>query len=245
MERIKCTISYDGTNFAGYQVQPNLRTVQSAIEAVLKKMHNKDIRITASGRTDAFVHALGQVIHFDTSLNIPAEQWKRALNTQLPDDISIVQVEKVADNFHARYDVTKKEYRYRISTQKDVDVFKRLYTYHYPYELNMEKMKEAAVYFVGTHDFTLFCSARTEVVDKVRTIYEVRMEQQGDEIEIAFVGNGFLYNMVRILVGVILAAGQGRIEPHEVKDVLEKQDRKLSTRTAPGHGLYLWKVYYS
>ncbi len=244
MERIKCTVSYDGTNFAGYQVQPDKRTVQSVIEGVLKKMHKAETRISASGRTDAFVHGKGQVFHFDTPLHITGEQWKKALNTQLPADIYIVEVEKVSGDFHARFDVQKKEYRYRISTKKDRDVFKRNYLYHYPYELDIEKMKEASSCFIGTHDFTLFCSARSDVENKVRTIYDIHIEKQEEEIEISFVGNGFLYNMVRILVGVILEAGQGRVHSEEIKAVLERQHKRLGTKTAPGQGLYLWKVYY-
>lgn len=244
MERIKCVVAYDGTNFAGYQVQPNERTVQGEIEKVLKRIHKEDIIIHSSGRTDAAVHAKGQVFHFDTPLFIPVEKWQLALNTQLPDDIYIESLEKVSTDFHARYSAEKKEYRYKISLKKERNVFWRNYLYHYPYKIDINKMEEAARYFIGTHDFTLFCSAKSNKEIKVRTIYDIQINQQEQELEIAFIGNGFLYNMVRILVGVLLEVGQGRIAPQEIEKVLKKQHKRLRAKTAPGHGLYLWEVTY-
>jgi tRNA pseudouridine38-40 synthase len=246
MERIKCTVSYDGTNFSGYQVQQNKRTVQQEIENVLQKLHKGEVvRIHASGRTDATVHAYGQVFHFDSPLRIPEERWVAALNSLLPDDISVRLVEKAAPDFHARFDVVSKEYRYRILLSKQKDVFSRHYAYHCPYKLNLRAIEAAIPHFIGTHDFTSFCSAKTEIEDKERTIYELEMQQQGDELTFRFVGNGFLYNMVRIIVGTLLDIGQGKLQPEDIPRILEKRDRRLAGKTAPGHGLYLWQVNYN
>lgn len=243
--RVKCIVSYDGTHFSGYQVQPNKRTVQSEIEAVLTKLHKgQSVKVHASGRTDANVHALGQVIHFDTTLTIPPEKWPYALNSLLPIDIVILEAEYVADHFHSRFNARKKEYRYKISTQKIPNVFKRDYTYHFPYALDIESMKKACHHLCGTHDFTSFCVAKTEVEDKVRTIYSIELIEEGTDLTFCFTGNGFLYNMVRILTGTLLEVGQGKKTPDQIPFILEGKDRSLSGKTAPGHGLYLWKVYY-
>ncbi|WP_110113927.1 tRNA pseudouridine(38-40) synthase TruA [Bacillus sp. CGMCC 1.16541] len=245
MRRIKCTISYDGSGFSGYQVQPNKRTVQSEFEQVLAKMHNRnDIKVHASGRTDANVHAYGQVLHFDTSLTIPPSRWMKALNSLLPDDIVVKHVQEVDEEFHARFSVVSKEYRYKISRQSERDVFSRHFAYHYPYELNKERMKEAAQYLIGTHDFTSFCSSKTEIEDRVRTIYKIEISQYENELLMKFVGNGFLYNMVRILVGTLIEVGQEKIFPAQIKEILAKKSRIYAGKTAPAHGLYLWKVNY-
>ncbi|MBM6616169.1 tRNA pseudouridine(38-40) synthase TruA [Bacillus suaedaesalsae] len=246
MQRIKMIISYDGSAFFGYQVQPNQRTVQSEIEGALKNMHKgSDIRIYASGRTDAGVHAVGQVIHFDSPYKIPASKWKIALNSLLPNDIAIGHAQVVTNDFHARFDVKKKEYRYKIETNQDRDVFTRNYLYHFPYTLDYLSIKEAIKYLVGTHDFTSFCSAKTEVEDKVRTIYEIEFfEDKNGELIFRFVGDGFLYNMIRIMVGTLLEVGQGMKKPIEILEILEAKNRQKAGKTVPGTGLYLWKVYY-
>jgi tRNA pseudouridine38-40 synthase len=245
MKRLKCILSYDGTHFSGYQVQPNKRTVQSEFEEVLMKMHNgQTIKIHASGRTDAHVHAYGQVIHFDTPLNIPTDRWKKALNSLLPEDISVREVQIVPLDFHARFQAVSKEYRYKIVRSQERDVFKRHHAYHFPYPLDYVEMKEAIKYLVGTHDFTSFCTAKTEVEDKVRTIYEIEFFEENEELVFRFVGDGFLYNMVRILVGTLLDVGQGKIKAAEMKNILESKSREKAGKTAPGHGLYLWQVHY-
>lgn len=243
--RVKCIVSYDGTQFSGYQVQPNKRTVQSEIEEVLIKLHKgQSIKIHASGRTDAHVHAVGQVFHFDTSLTIPPEKWPVALNSLLPNDIVILEAEYVEEYFHSRFNATKKEYRYKITTQKMQDVFKRNYTFHFPYNLDLDSIKEACNHLCGTHDFTSFCVAKTEVEDKVRTIYSIKIIEEKSDLIFCFTGNGFLYNMVRILMGTLLEVGQGKKRSDQIPYILEGKDRSLSGKTAPGHGLYLWKVYY-
>jgi tRNA pseudouridine38-40 synthase len=243
--RIKCTIAYDGTNFAGYQVQPNKRTVQGDIEAALARLHKgQSIKISASGRTDAGVHAKGQVIHFDTSLNLPEDKWIIALNSHLADDIAIQQAEGISSDFHARFDAIGKEYRYFISQSKQRDPFLRHYAYHYRYPINVNKMEAAAIALIGTHDFTSFCSAKTEVEDKIRTLETIEFFEENGLLVIRFVGNGFLYNMVRILVGTLLEAGRGERDPSTFTEILNKKDRQYAGKTAPGHGLYLWEVFY-
>ncbi|KKE78544.1 tRNA pseudouridine(38-40) synthase TruA [Oceanobacillus caeni] len=246
MGRFKCTIQYDGTLFNGYQVQPNKRTVQGEIEKVLRKMHKgQDIRIIGAGRTDAGVHALGQVIHFDSTMEIHETGWKKALNAQLPDDIHVLSVEKVHPDFHARFDVIEKEYHYFILNQETPDLFKRNYMYHFPYSLDMEKMQEACQYLEGTHDFTTFSSSKATVKgDKVRTIYEASCKWEDNQVEFIFRGSGFLYNMVRILVSVLLDIGQGKREPEDIPILLEKRDRRVVGKTIDAHGLYMWKVTY-
>lgn len=243
--RLKCTVSYDGTGFAGYQVQPQNRTVQGEIEAALAKIHNgQRIKIHGSGRTDAGVHAKGQVIHFDTPLNLPVARWPIAINTSLPEDVVILSAEEMAPEFHARYDAIGKEYRYMIQLTKQRDPFLRHYAYQYSYPIDVKLMEEAANYLMGTHDFTSFCSAKAEVIDKVRTIEKIEFVEENGLLVVRFVGNGFLYNMVRILVGTLLEAGRGEREPSTFKEILEKRDRQYAGKTAPGHGLYLWEVFY-
>jgi tRNA pseudouridine38-40 synthase len=245
MNRYKCIISYDGSGFSGYQVQPNKRTVQSQIESVLAKIHKGSVvKIAASGRTDAGVHAKGQVIHFDSALSLPEDKWELALNSMLPEDISVLSVEKADSAFHVRFDASGKEYRYFLYQSPKRDPFQRNYAYHYPYPLNLAVMRKACTFLLGTHDFSSFCSARTEVEDKVRTIETIEISQDGDRINFRFIGNGFLYNMVRILVGTLIEVGSGKRQPEEIVGILEKRDRRYAGKTAPGQGLYLWKVFY-
>ena len=245
MQRYKCIISYDGSGFSGYQVQPNKRTVQTELEAVLAKMHKGNpVKVSGSGRTDAGVHAKGQVIHFDSPLPIPEEKWEVALNSMLPEDISVRSVMIVDASFHARFDAVGKEYRYVLLLSSIRDPFQRNYAYRYPYQLNLATMREASKFFLGTHDFTSFCSAKTEVEDKIRIIETIDFIMEGNLLTLRFVGNGFLYNMVRILVGTLLAVGSGDMKPEEIPVILEKKDRRFAGKTAPAHGLYLWKVFY-
>ncbi|WP_174734549.1 tRNA pseudouridine(38-40) synthase TruA [Mesobacillus harenae] len=245
MQRYKCTIAYDGSGFSGYQIQPNKRTVQNEIEEVLAKIHKgTSVKITASGRTDAGVHAKGQVIHFDSPLKIPVNKWENALNSMLPSDIAFNRIEKAEDGFHARFDAAGKEYRYFVYPSKKRDPFTRNYAFQFPYKLDYIAMKEGLKFLVGTHDFTSFCSAKTEVEDRVRTIKEIEFFEEDEMLVFRFVGNGFLYNMVRILMGTLLEIGGGDRDPFSLPEVLEKKDRRLTGKTAPGQGLYLWEVFY-
>ena len=246
MKRLKATISYDGTLFSGYQVQPGERTVQLEVEQVLMKMHKGDkISVTASGRTDARVHATGQVIHFDTPLVIPPDRYQKALNVQLPRDIRVLNVEEVSNDFHARFSVTGKRYRYIWSTELIQSPFRR----HYAVETNgvkpnVEEMNRAARFIVGTYDFSSFCAANTSVVDKVRTVHSLDFEWHGEELHMVIEGKGFLYNMVRIIAGTLWDVGIGKREASSLKSIIDAKDRSKAGKTAPAHGLYLEKVFY-
>lgn len=244
--RLKAIIRYDGTAFSGYQIQPNGRTVQGEIEKVLIKMHKgKSVRVTASGRTDQGVHAMGQVIHFDTDLKIPNESWLRALNTMLPDDVEVVSITNVSSDFHARYDVREKEYRYYILNTSEKDLFRRHYTHFVKEKLNVNTMHDASQLFLGSHDFSSFCAANSNVKgDKVRTITDIAVEQTGKNIIIRVRGTGFLYNMVRIIVGTLIDIGSGNRNPEEIKKIIAAEDRTKAGKTAPPQGLYLWEVSY-
>lgn len=246
MKRMKCVISYDGTNFSGFQVQPLKRTVQSELEKALKKIHKgQDIRIFPSGRTDRGVHAIRQTIHFDTSNQMSEKSWKKALNALLPEDVYVKETKHVPSSFHARFSAIEKEYRYVILNTQEPDVFRRHYAYHFPYALDMTQMRKACHYLEGKHDFTAFSSARSTVKgSKVRTLYEASCQQKGSDIMFVFRGDGFLYHMVRILVGTLLEVGQGKRKPEHIKQLLKQQDRKQSGKTAPPQGLYLWDVTY-
>ncbi|MEK4630318.1 MAG: tRNA pseudouridine(38-40) synthase TruA [Solibacillus sp.] len=246
MTRLKATISYDGTQFAGYQVQPGKRTVQSEIEKVLAVMHKgTTVKITASGRTDARVHATGQVIHFDTSLSIPTEKYMKALNVQLPRDIRVLQIEQVADDFHARYDVSGKRYRYIWDCNAVQSPFRRLYTVETNgIKPNVEAMQKAAEAILGEHDFSCFCAANTSVVDKVRTVHSLKLEWHGEELHMTIAGNGFLYNMVRIIAGTLWEVGTGRRQVHSIAATIASKERGQAGKTAPAHGLYLEEVFY-
>jgi tRNA pseudouridine38-40 synthase len=245
MPRYKSIISYDGSGFSGYQVQPNKRTVQSVLESVLTKMHKGEtVKVSGSGRTDAGVHAKGQVIHFDSPLMIPEDKWEKALNSLLPEDISVLSAVSVDESFHARFHALGKEYRYVLHLSSKRDPLQRKFAYHYPYRLNLDAMEQASKFFLGTHDFTSFCAAKTEVEDKVRTIESIDFTRVDELLTIRFVGNGFLYNMVRILVGTLLEVGSGERSPEDIPIILAHKDRRLSGKTAPAHGLYLWEVFY-
>jgi len=246
MARLKCIISYDGSEFHGFQFQPGERTIAGELEKALTKMHKGDyIRIQASGRTDAGVHAIGQVIHFDSPYDIADDNWKVALNTLLPDDIYVKRVTTVPDDFHARYDVEEKEYRYFVWNSQEPDIFKRNYVFHFPYAVNMEKVEAACRYLEGTHDFTTFSSAKASAKgSKVRTIKKITCLKDGPHMAFIFRGNGFLYNMVRIIVSVLLDVGQGRKQPGDIPELLAAKDRRQASKTIAAQGLYLWKVTY-
>lgn len=241
-----CTLSYDGTNFSGFQIQPNNRTVQGEMESALKRMHKgRDIRILSSGRTDKGVHAIKQVIHFETDLDLETASWKKALNVLLPDDMMLNEVDNVPNTFHARFDAKEKEYRYFVLNQSKEDIFQRHYTYFDPADFDIKKMQQACEKFIGTHDFTSFCSAKTTVKgDKVRTLYDVKCEVQEDMIVFILRGNGFLYHMVRIIVSMLLDIGKGKIEIEEIDRMFAKKDRRVAGATIPPQGLYLWDVIY-
>lgn len=245
MARYKCTISYDGADFYGYQVQPGKRTVQGELQRTLTEVHKgKTTRVSASGRTDARVHAVGQVIHFDTDYTIPAERWPVIMNQKLPNEIVVKSAEQVDDTFHARFGATSKEYRYVIDRAEFPTPFRRHYAFHHPLTVDLEMMRQAVGHFIGEHDFTSFSVAKSAVVDRVRTIERFDIIEQGSEWIFIVKGNGFLYNMVRIMVGTLLDIGSGKYHPDDIPAMLKAKDRSAAGKTAPPHGLYLWKVEY-
>lgn len=246
MRRLKAIISYDGTQFSGYQVQPGERTVQAEVERVLAIMHKGEkIKVTASGRTDARVHATGQTLHFDSPLAIPVDKYMKALNVQLPRDIRVMSMEEVAADFHARYSVTGKRYRYIWSCEPVQSPFRRQYTVETNgVKPNVEAMQEAAKAIIGTHDFSCFCAANTSVKDKVRTVTTLQFEWYGEELHMVIEGNGFLYNMVRIIAGTLWEVGVGRRDIENVELVVQSMNRDKAGKTAPPQGLYLEKVFY-
>ncbi|WP_144512711.1 tRNA pseudouridine(38-40) synthase TruA [Bacillus sp. FJAT-22090] len=246
--RLRAIISYDGSGFSGYQVQPGKRTVQLELERVLQAMHKGTIvKVVASGRTDAGVHATGQVIHFDSSLTLPMDRWKIALNVQLPGDIRILSVEQVQEDFHARYDTTGKTYRYIWSLNEVHSPFERNYSVHVErYKPNIEWMQKASGYLLGTHDYSSFCAANTSVKDFVRTVYTIRFEvkEETNQLHMIISGNGFLYNMVRIIAGTLWEVGIGKKSVDDLPAILQSCNRNNAGKTAPAHGLYLEKVKY-
>ena len=241
--RYLLTFSYDGTNFYGYQKQPKKRTIQKEIEDVLSKINNKKTIISASGRTDALVHAINQKAHFDSDNNFDLDRLKHSMNKMLPDDIYIKKIEKVNDDFHARFNVVKKEYNYKINIG-EYNPFDRNYVYQYNWKLNIDKMKEAIKYFEGVHNFKSVTKTLKEEKDYERTIYKAHIDVIDDIITIKFIGNGFMRYMVRNMVGLLIAVGEEKINPSDIKDILEKENRIFAKKTAPAEGLYLIDVYY-
>lgn len=246
--RYKMTVAYDGHLFHGFQYQPRQRTVQGTIEAALSKMtKGKNVVVEGSGRTDAGVHALGQVIHFDyPDKEILPERMICALNSLMPLDIVFKKCEIVDEKFHVRYSAKGKWYRYRVSLDRFVDPFKRLYTGHYPYPVDVEKMKKASFDLLGTHDFTSFAASGGQIKNKVRTMFYVNIQKdkQNNEIVFDFICSGFLYNMVRILVAMLLEIGRGKRPVNDIPRVIMAQDREQVRETAQASGLFLYHVFY-
>lgn len=244
MKRIKLTIAYDGTNYCGWQVQPNGITIEEVLNKTLSKLTGENILVIGASRTDSGVHAMGNVAVFDTESTIPAEKVAVALNQRLPDDIVIMKSEEVALDFHPRYCDCSKTYEYHIINSRIPIPTKRLTNYFVSYVLDIEKMRKAASYLVGEHDFVSFCNVRTDVENTVRTITALDILTEGNEIVIRITGNGFLYNMVRIIVGTLIRVGRGFYEPEKVKEILEAKNRMAAGVTAPAHGLMLVKIEY-
>jgi len=244
MKRVKLTIAYDGTNYCGWQIQPNGITIEEVLNKALKKLTGEDILVIGASRTDSGVHALGNVAVFDTETTIPAEKIGVALNQILPDDIVITGSEEVAPEFHPRYCDCSKTYEYHIINTRIPIPTKRLTNYFVSYPLNLDDMRKAAIYLVGEHDFVSFCNVRTDVENTVRTITSLDILQNGEEITIRITGTGFLYNMVRIIVGTLLRVGRGFYGPEKVKEILDAKDRKAAGVTAPAHGLMLVEIHY-
>lgn len=244
MKRVKLTVAYDGTNYCGWQIQPNDVTVEGVINEKLSELLGEEIAVIGASRTDSGVHALGNVAVFDTDTKIPGEKISLALNQRLPEDIRVQQSGEVAEDFHPRYADSEKTYEYKILNRKIPDPTKRFYTHFLYTPLDVDKMKEAASYIIGEHDFASFCSAGSQVQTTIRTVYQLDVEKQDDVITIRIRGNGFLYNMVRIIAGTLIQVGQGVYPPEYVKEIIEKRDRSAAGPTAPANGLMLVKIDY-
>lgn len=244
MKRVKLTIAYDGTNYCGWQLQPNGITVEEVINRELSRLLQEDIKVIGASRTDSGVHALGNVAVFDTEARIPPEKISFALNRSLPKDIVVQTSEEVADDFHPRFCDSTKTYEYRIWNASFVQPVNRLYTYHVHEDLDIEAMRQAAKHLIGTHDFASFCSAGAQVQTTVRTVTSVEVAKEAELVTIRVTGAGFLYNMVRIIVGTLLQVGMGAKPPTWVREVLEAKNRAAAGPTAPAHGLTLVKIRY-
>ena len=244
MRNIKLTIEYDGKDFNGWQKQPNKLNIQGEIERAIYNITKEEVDLIASGRTDAGVHAFGQIANFKTNSNISIEKMAIAINSQLKNSIVVKKAEEVDERFHSRYNAKRKTYRYVINNTEYGSAIYRNLEYHFPIKLNVEKMQEAAKYFEGEHDFKAFKSSGTSGKNSVRTIYKAEVRTDGERILIELTGNGFLYNMVRIISGTLLDVGLGKIEPSEIEDIINSKDRNRAGKTLPAHGLYLVKVNY-
>ena len=244
MKRIKLTVAYDGTNYCGWQIQPNGITVEEVLNRELSALTKTKVTVIGASRTDSGVHARGNVAVFDTDSPIPPDRIAYALNRRMPEDIVVIRSEEVPADWHPRYQNSVKTYEYHILNSKMPNPTKRHTTYFVSYHLDIQKMREAAAYIVGEHDFASFCNIHTDVEDTVRTIYELAIEKNGEEWTIRIRGNGFLYNMVRIIVGTLLRVGRGFYTPEQVKEILEAKDRKSAGVTAPPQGLMLMQIEY-
>ena len=242
--RIKLTIEYDGTAYAGWQRQENALAVQQVIEEALTKLTRARVVIAGASRTDAGVHALGQTAHFDTESRIPPDKYAFALNTMLPADICIRKSEAVSEDFHARFSNKGKRHRYLIYQSPHAGALNRNTHAHVIYPLDDEKMRRELTALIGTHDFAAFAASGSVVKDTVRTIYSASLARRGDELELLVEGSGFLYNMVRIIAGTLISVGAGRLEEGAFARAIQSGNRLDLGVTAPAHGLTLMEVYY-
>ena len=237
--RIMLVVAYDGTAYCGWQIQKNAITIEEKLNQALSELTKEDIAVIGASRTDSGVHALGNVAVFDTSVRMPAEKFSYALNQRLPEDIRIKKSMEVASDFHPRKCETRKTYKYRIVNAQFPDPTRRLYAHFTYVPLDVMAMKEAGSYLEGEHDFKSFCSAGSQAETTVRNIYTLDVTSDKDEIIIEITGNGFLYNMVRIIAGTLIEVGRGNMEPIEVMDILNAKDRAAAGPTAPACGLTL------
>lgn len=245
MKRVKLTVAYDGTDYHGWQIQNNGITIESELNRCLSELLGEQIQVIGASRTDAGVHALGNVAVFDTKCRMPAEKISYALNQRLPEDIRIQRSEEVAPDWHPRRCESRKTYEYRIYRGEFPMPVKRLYSYFTYQRLDVDSMRRAAVFLEGEHDFRSFCQTGAQVESTVRTLYSVEIEEQGAELVIRVCGNGFLYNMVRIIAGTLIEVGRGRRRPEDMTAVLQAADRNAAGPTAPAHGLTLVKYEFS
>ena len=239
MKRVKLVVAYDGTAYHGWQIQPGARTIEGELNRTLSELLQEEIQVIGASRTDSGVHALCNVAVFDTDTRIPAEKLSYALNQRLPEDIRIQSSCEVEADFHPRHCDSRKTYEYRILNREFPLPTKRLYSYFTYVPLDVSRMEKAASYLIGEHDFKSFCATAAVVESTVRTLYEASVIRETDEIVIRVCGNGFLYNMVRIIAGTLMEVGRGNLEPERMKEILEAKDRAAAGPTAPACGLTL------
>jgi len=244
MRNIKLIVEYDGTAYHGWQSQDNATAVQDVVTEAVNRLTGEKCSIIGSSRTDTGVHALGQVCNFFTNSKIPADKFAFALNTMLPDDIVIKHSEEVPADFHSRFSAKGKKYRYLIYNSTFPSALLRNRAYHVFYHLDCELMNKAAGHLTGTHDFIAFSAAGSSARTTTRTITQANVSRNGEMIEITVAGDGFLYNMVRIIAGTLVEVGFGKIPPDAISEIIAGRDRRKAGRTAPAHGLYLVEVYY-
>lgn len=244
MKRIKLVVAYDGTNYRGWQIQKNGETIESVLNRALTELTGEEIHVMGSSRTDSGVHAMGNVAVFDTEARMAADKFSYALNQRLPEDIRIQHSCEVPPDFHPRYQETVKTYEYRILNREFPLPAFRLNTYFTYYALDTDRMQKAAEYLLGEHDFQSFCASGAQVKTTVRTVYDLRVLKDGDLITICITGNGFLYNMVRIIAGTLIKIGTGEWSPESMKDILEAKDRTKAGPTAPAKGLTLMEIVF-
>lgn len=244
MRNIKLIIEYDGTDYHGWQIQKNAKTVQGVLVNAIERLTREEITLNGSGRTDSKVHAYGQVANFKTNSNIPAEKFAHALNRILPEDIVVKKSEEVDMDFHARFNAQAKTYRYLIYNSKMPSPLLRNRAWYVSYPLNFEDMKRAADFFIGTHDFSAFRASGSDVECSIRTISRIFLDKNDDIISLEVTSSGFLYNMMRIITGTLVDVARGKIKYEDIKGIIEGGNRKKAGQTAPPEGLYLVEVYY-
>ncbi len=244
MPTIKLTLEYDGTNYAGWQRQPNHPTLQAALESALFKITQQNISAVGAGRTDSGVHAFGQVVSFQSDKPLLPTQWASALNSTLPKDISVIASEQASDNFHARFSAKGKIYEYRICLQSSRPALDRHRTWALPYPLDTDAIQRALPLFSGLHDFTSFRGQRSQTVNPLCHMTNLALRVEPPSLTIRVEGNRFLKHMVRTMVGTLVEVGQHKRDPYMIKEILESKNRRTAGRTAPPHGLYLLQVLY-
>ena len=255
MKRIKLTVAYDGTNYCGWQIQPNGNTIESVLDKGIKCVTGEDVHVIGASRTDAGVSALGNVAVFDTESMIPGDRFAYAINQHLPDDVSVVDSCEVSPDFHPRHCNTVKTYEYKIVSSRFPVPQLRNSAWNVPYSLDVDKMRKASEYLVGQHDFKSFACVRTSAETTIRTIFSVEIEKtpfntKSSHLADSYVyvirvtGNGFLYNMVRIIAGTLMQVGKGQLQPQDVKEMLDAKDRTAAGQTAPPQGLTLVDIYF-
>ena len=246
MRRVRIVVAYDGTNYCGWQVQNNAVTIEGILNRELSKITGEEIRVIGASRTDSGVHAMGNVAVFDTKSPVPPKRMMYVINQRLPKDIVVVDSDEVAPDWHPRHqDNVSKTYEYRIYNAQLPNPLKIRYSTFVSYTMDIEKMREGAQYLIGEHDFASFCNIRTNAESTVRTIYAIEISREGSEIIIRVTGNGFLYNMVRIIAGTLIRVGRGYYEPERVKNILDAKLRTEAGITAPANGLALVEINYN